>query len=347
MNSTSPNSTALFRDIIIYLCQIFEYLDLFYINDKEEKDLVKEINKDWDYTKTDIDINSDEKNQSLENKDWKNSNSDIDKINKYLDNKIFLKKIDDDSKNKNQECHYSLEFNSEGVYLKKEKEIFDKKKVADETYQKGKVIEIENEKDKNKVLAIIIKNTDTKSNILLCLLDLIKDTKHYLAIESGLPPIKDYSLHMVEQNEEKKLIIFFCCEFKIYLIQIEINKSNNEDYVLNLKSKTEYPLKDLNFNPCSILPLRAFKKDEKLFEKNKVFSKFFLISSQTNIKLLKYNEEGDIILICDVKFEDKENQKLVEENHINRIEQLDEGIISAHLNKKTLNCYLFLKEKME
>ena len=72
-----------------------------------------------------------------------------------------------------------------------------------------------------------------------------------------------------------------------------------------------------------------------------------MISSQTNIKLLKYNEEGDIILICDVKFEDKENQKLVEENHINRIEQLDEGIISAHLNKKTLNCYLFLKEKME
>jgi len=196
-------------------------------------------------------------------------------------------------------------------------------------------------------LAIIIKNTDTKSNILLCLLDLIKNTKHYLNIEYEIPPIKDYSLHMVDQNEKKQLIILFCCEFKIYLFQFDINKSNNEDYVLNLSSKKEYPLKDLNFNPCSILPLRKFKKDDKLFEKNKVFSEYFLISSQTNIKLLKYNEEGDIFLICDVIFEDEENQKLVEENHINRIEQLDEGIISAYLYKTKLNCYLFLNEKME
>ena len=147
---------------------------------------------------------------------------------------------------------------------------------------------------------------------------------------------------MVEQNEEKKLIILQCCEFKIYLIQIEIN---NEDYALNLKSKTGYPLKDLNFNPCSILPLRAFRKDDYKLNEKKIFSKFFLISSQTNIKLLKYNEEGDIVLICNVKFEDEESQKLVEKNHISRMEQLDEGIISVHLNKTKLNCYLFLKEK--
>ncbi len=92
LRSTSPNSTAFFRDIIIYLCHIFDYLDLFYRNDKEEIDFVKDINKDWDYTKTDIDINSDEKNQSFENKEWKNTYSDIDKIDINLDGKIFLKK---------------------------------------------------------------------------------------------------------------------------------------------------------------------------------------------------------------------------------------------------------------
>ena len=347
--STSPSSTSFFRNIIIFLNNIFDYLDLMTSKDEEdnEKDFVKDINKDWDYNETNINYNSDKKSPSLENKDWKNSNTDRDKIDDNMDNKILLKIIDHDFINKNQEGNYSLEFNPEGVYLKKENEIFDKIKVADGTYQMGKVIEIENKKDTIKVLIIVIKNTDKESNILLCCYDLVKNTKNYLSIESKIPPIKDYSLHMKDQNEKKQLIILLCCEFKMYIFQIEINKSNNRDDSLKFGdySKTEFPFD--NFNPCFILPLRTFKKDDEIFEKYKVFSKFFLISSQTNIKLLKYNEKGDIIPICDVKFEDKEIQKLVEGNHINRIEQLDIGIISAYLDKKKLNCYLFLNEKME
>jgi hypothetical protein len=344
--STNPNSSAFFKNIIIFLHNIFDYLDLFTINDTEEKSLVKDLNKDWDYNKTDIDYNSDEKNQPLENKDRKDSNTDIDKIYYNLDNKILLKIIYKEYSIENQKSDYSLEFDPKGVYLKKENEQFDKIKISDRTYQMGKVITIENEKGKNKVLAILIKNTDKESNIFLCCLDLVENTINYI-IESEIPPIKDYSLHMVDENEKKQLILLLCCEFNLYLIQYEINLSNNKKY--NLKScdsiKTKYHFE--TFNPRSILPLRTFKKDNEIFEKYIEFSKYFLISSQTIIKLFKYNEKGDIIPICDVKFEDKEIQKLVEGNHINRIEQLDIGIISAYLDKKKLNCYLFLNEKME
>jgi hypothetical protein len=69
-----------------------------------------------------------------------------------------------------------------------------------------------------------------------------------------------------------------------------------------------------------------------------------LAYNEKNIKILTYNEEGDIILIGKVKFIGQKD--FTEENNIKRIEQFDQGIISAHLNDKKLNCYLFLNEKI-
>ena len=66
--------------------------------------------------------------------------------------------------------------------------------------------------------------------------------------------------------------------------------------------------------------------------------------NEKNIKILTYNEEGDIILIGNVKFVGQKD--FTEENNIKRIEQFDQGIISAHLNDKKFNCYLFLNEKI-
>ena len=59
------------------------------------------------------------------------------------------------------------------------------------------------------------------------------------------------------------------------------------------------------FNATSICPLRSFRNDDELPVKNRVFSEYFLASNETNIKMFKYNEEGDIIYIYDINFEDK------------------------------------------
>ena len=66
--------------------------------------------------------------------------------------------------------------------------------------------------------------------------------------------------------------------------------------------------------------------------------------NEKNIKILTYNEEGDIILVGNVKFIGQKD--FTEENNIKRIEQFDQGIISVLLNDKKLNCYLFLNEKI-
>lgn len=348
--STSPSSDDLFRTIIIFFQKVFDYLEVITSNnedDEEKKDFIKDLNKDWDYRDTEIDYNIHEKKQSLEEKDCKNSNEDIDKNDYELGNIILFKSIVQEFRIENQNNEYSLEFNSQGVYLKKDNSLFEKIKISDETYQMGKVIEIENEKDKNKLLAITIKNKDTKSKIFLCVLDLINNTKNYLIIESEYPPIKDYSFFILDKNELKQLILLLCCEFKIHLIKFDFYKSNNKEYILKLSNTTTkevYPFK--KFNPNSICVLRIFKKGYEILEKYRVFSEYFLVSSQTNLKLFKYNEKGDLKSLCDVEFEKKENQAqiLKEKNYINRIEQSDEGIISIHLNKKKINCYLFLNE---
>ena len=340
----SPNFNDFLRKIIINLHNIFDYLEVITSNDKEKSNLIKELNEDWENSENEKDYNLQEKSQVLEKNDWENSNADIDKNYYDLDNKLLLKIIDQDYMIENQDSDYTLKFTPQGVYLKKGNKIFGKIKVSDETYQMGKVIEIENEENKKKVLAILIKNTETESNILLSGFDLINFTKKDFIIDSKIPPIKDYSFYMLDKNEKKEIIILLCCEYKIILFQFELNKSNNDDYDLKLCNiiKAEYPF--AKFNPTSICPLKSFKKDDKLFSKNKVFSKYFLANDEAYIKIFKYNEEGDIVPICDVKLKDQKIQDFVEEKRINKMEQLDEGIISVHLNKKKFNCYLFLNE---
>jgi len=58
--------------------------------------------------------------------------------------------------------------------------------------------------------------------------------------------------------------------------------------------------------------------------------------------LFKYNEEGQIIFICDIEFENQEHRRLIEEKPIYKIEQLDNGIITIYLEEKKINGYLFL-----
>jgi len=142
---------------------------------------------------------------------------------------------------------------------------------------------------------------------------------------------------MLYKNEIKQLILLLYWEFKIHWIKFDFYKSNNKEYNLKLSDTTikeVYPFK--KFNPNSIYALRMFKKDYEILEKYRAFSEYFLVSSQTNLKLFKYNEKGDIKSLCDVEFEKKENQAqiLKEKNYINRIEQSDKGIISIYLNKK-------------
>ncbi len=331
----SLKDNAFIRNIIINFNKMLYYLEDITLDNKEKNNLVNEFNEYLEHSGIETDYTLNDKNQALENNNCQNSNVDID-INAYdLHNNLLLKIICQDFTIENQKSEYSLEFTPQGVYLKIINEIYEQNKVSDESYQMGKVIEIEN----GKVLAILIKNKDKETNILLCCLDLIHKTNSFV-FESKIPPIKDYSLHILDKNEKKQLIILLCCEFKILMLQFELNRSNSKEYEFKLKVKKEYT----KFNATSICPLRAFRKDDELPVKNRVLSEYFLASNETNIKMFKYNEEGDIICIYDVKFEDQMIQKFVERNHIKRIEQLDDGIISVILNKIKIYCYLFLNE---
>ena len=60
--------------------------------------------------------------------------------------------------------------------------------------------------------------------------------------------------------------------------------------------------------------------------------------------MFKYNQEEEIIFVSNVEFENEEYNILAEEKHIYRIEQLDNGLITIHINKKIINGYLFLDE---
>ena len=344
----SPKFIVFFRNIILNLMEVFNYLESIIIKDKEKNILVKAFNENWEDLEPETDYTLHGKKQILEKNNWENPNTDIDIDKNEIDSddKILLKIIDQDFLFKIHKSEYTLEFTPKGVNVKKGNKIFDNLTISDGTYQEGKVIEIENDETKNIVSVILIKNTDTQSSINLYCLDLINN-KIDLIDEFKIPRIKDYSFHMVDKNEKKELIILLSCEFSILLFLYKFNisyKSNNVDYDLKFGSRIKTQKTFPKFNPDSICPLRAFKKDDELFVKNKVLSEFFLAYNEKNIKILTYNEEGDIILIGNVKFIGQKD--FTEENNIKRIEQFDQGIISAHLNDKKLNCYLFLNEKI-
>ena len=276
-------------------------------------------------------------------------NSNIDEFGFNSCNIVKIKTLKIEIEIKDQDNNYELVFNDQGVFLEKRHELFGIKKICDGNYQMGKIIEFENGETKKKFLAIIIRNTDTKSEILFSCIDLIKDTKINYIYPSEIPPIKDFTFHILDKNDEKQLIIFLSCEKKIYVIKFVFNNSgnielNNKNNIFELcnKVKLEYSFK--KFKPISICPIRIFKRDDQIFEKNKVFSNYFLVSSQTNIKLFKYNKEEEIIFVSNVEFENEEYNILAEGKHISRIEQLDNGLIAIHINKKIISGYLFLDE---
>lgn len=345
-DSTNRDSQAFLKQIKLYLQSIIYYYESITNYDKEENNMAIELNKNWEYLKTNIDY---EKEQSLEKKikeDRNNSkNLNIDKFGFFLFNIVKIKMIEKEYENDEQDIGYELSFEPKGVYLKEKNDLFEKIRISDGTYQKGKIIKFENGETKKKLLIIIlIKNTETESEMLFCSIDLFKNIKDNYIYPSKIPPIKDFTIHMLDKNDKKQVIILLSCEIKIYVVifefdNIEQNDKNNF-FELCEKTKIEYIFEE--FKPISICPIRTFTKDDLIFKKYKVFSKFFLVSSQTNIKLFKYNEEGQIIFICDIEFENQEHRRLIEEKPIYKIEQLDNGIITIYLEEKKINGYLFL-----
>lgn len=89
--------------------------------------------------------------------------------------------------------------------------------------------------------------------MLFSCIDLIKDIKINYIYPSKIPPIKDFTFHILDKNEEKQLIIFLSCEKKIYVIKFVFNNSgnielNNKNNIFELcnKVKLEYPFKKFN-----------------------------------------------------------------------------------------------------
>lgn len=343
-DSTDPNSRAFFIKIISFLQIIIDSCKgiIKYIKDKDKKGLELELSIDRDNLETNFEYNEENRN-NLNNLNNLNIDNSCFKISDEV--KVKIKMIKRKIINENQDINYELVFDDQGVYYKKRHELFGKKQITNGNYQTGKIIEFENEKTKKTLLAIIIRNTDKESEMLLSYIDLIKDISTYIPYSPKIPPIKDFTFHILDKNDKKQIIIFSICEEKIYVIIFEFKDSDNID--LKNCDKVKFYITIPNFNPISICPIRIFRKDDQIFEKYKVFSKYFLVSSQTNIKLFKYTKEGKIIFICDVLFENEEyNNILAERKLIYRIEQLDNGVITIHIkNKRIINGYLFLDEQ--
>jgi hypothetical protein len=237
----SPKFIVFFRNIILNLIEVFNYLESIIIKDKEKNILVKAFNENWEDLEPETDYTLHGKKQILEKNNWENPNTDIDIDKNEIDSddKILLKIIDQYFLFKIHKSEYTLEFTPKGVNVKKGNKIFDNLTISDGTYQEGKVIEIENDETKNIVSVILIKNTDTQSSINLYFLDLINN-KIDLIDEFKIPRIKDYSFYMVDKNEKKELIILLSCEFNILLFLYKLNisyKSNNVDYDLKFGSR--------------------------------------------------------------------------------------------------------------
>ena len=172
-DSTDPNSLAFFIKEVSFLQIIIDFCKdiIKYIKDKDKKGLELELSIDRDNLKINIDYNEENRNNL--------NNLNIDNFYPNISDlvKVKIEMIKREIITENQDINYELVFDDQGVYYKKRHELFGKKKITDENYQMGKIIEFKNEETKNTLLAIIIRNTDTESEMLFSYIDLIKDIK--------------------------------------------------------------------------------------------------------------------------------------------------------------------------
>ena len=175
-DSTDPNSLAFFIKEVSFLQIIIDFCKdiIKYIKDKDKKGLELELSIDRDNLKINIDYNEENRNNL--------NNLNIDNFYPNISDlvKVKIEMIKREIITENQDINYELVFDDQGVYYKKRHELFGKKQITNGNYQTGKIIEFENEKTKKTLLAIIIRNTDKESEMLLSYIDLIKDISTYI-----------------------------------------------------------------------------------------------------------------------------------------------------------------------
>lgn len=321
-------------------------------NNIGNKDIIQNLNKIFNYADDKIQFKSGSENEKrdlvLEIEEFINQNY-IKKKNNYKNgNKInnfikvqLMKEIY--PKNENIKSNYYLELNDgETLFIEKNKE-YKTITISKETYQKGEIFELD--KNKKIVLIILIQTKDGKDNISLYCLDVNNHPRKNIIIEHHLnvPPIKDYSYYILDQIEQKEIIMLFGCEKEIHSFEIGFNKSNNklDDYI---KRENTYDVDELT----SICLIRKIEMVDEFLEKNNLYNTgFFLVSSKSNLKLFKYDEKGNIIYICDIEIEKENNDIYNGKIDIKKIRQLDNGILIIHLGNKKFNSCLIMKEKKE
>ena len=321
-------------------------------NNIGNKDIIQNLNKIFIYADDKIQFkNGSENEQSdfvIEIEEFINQNYIKNKNNYKNGNKLsnfikvqLMKEIY--PKNENIKSYYYLELNDgETLFIEKNKE-YKTITISKETYQKGEIFELD--KNKKIVLIILIQTKDGKDNISLYCLDVNNYPRKNSIIEHHfkVPPIKDYSYYILDQIEQKEIIMLFGCEKEIHSFEIGFNKSNNklDDYI---KRENTYDVDELT----SICLIRKIEMVDEYLEKNNLYNTgFFLVSSKSNLKLFKYDEKGNIIYICDIEIEKENNDIFNGKIDIKNIRQLDNGILTIHLGNKKFNSCLIMKEKKE
>ena len=322
-------------------------------NNIDKKDIIQYLNKILDYAediyKFKCGIESEKSDfvltfEEFINQYYYNEDKNNNKIGSELSDLVkvqLMKQIYHG--NDNIKSDYYLELNDgEALFIEKNRE-YKTIKISKETYQKGEIIELD--KNKKIVLIILIKTKDEKNNISLYCLDVINQNKNIISeYHYTFPPIKDYSCCILEQIEKKDIIMLFCCKKEIHFFKLSLNISN---YKFDDDNKVEDHI-DVEDEPTSICLIKKIKMPDNILENNILYNTgFFLVSIKTNFKFYKYDENGNIIFIFGIEFEKENNDIFKEEINIKNFRQLDDGIITIHLNNKNYNSCLIMKEKKE
>jgi hypothetical protein len=322
-------------------------------NNIDKKDIIQYLNKILDYAediyKFKCGIESEKSDfvltfEEFINQYYYNEEKNNNKIESELSDLVkvqLMKQIYPG--NDNIKSDYYLELNDgEALFIEKNRE-YKTIKISKETYQKGEIIELD--KNKKIVLIILIKTKDEKNNISLYCLDVINQNKNIISeYHYTFPPIKDYSCCILEQIEKKDIIMLFCCKKEIHFFKLSLNISN---YKFDDDNKVEDHI-DVEDEPTSICLIKKIKMPDNILENNILYNTgFFLVSIKSYFKFYKYDENGNIIFIFGIGFEKENNDIFKEDINIKNFRQLDDGIITIHLNNKIYNSCLIMKEKKE
>jgi hypothetical protein len=322
-------------------------------NNIDKKDIIQYLNKILDYAediyKFKCGIESEKSDfvltfEEFINQYYYNEEKNNNKIESELSDLVkvqLMKQIYPG--NDNIKSDYYLELNDgEALFIEKNRE-YKTIKISKETYQKGEIIELD--KNKKIVLIILIKTKDEKNNISLYCLDVINQNKNIISeYHYTFPPIKDYSCCILEQIEKKDIIMLFCCKKEIHFFKLSLNISN---YKFDDDNKVEDHI-DVEDEPTSICLIKKIKMPDNILENNILYNTgLFLVSIKSNFKFYKYDENGNIIFIFGIGFEKENNDIFKEDINIKNFRQLDDGIITIHLNNKIYNSCLIMKEKKE